>query len=86
MTSVASCTGKPYVDFISKIVASAIHLFLAYYLAVTLDMKMLGISIATTIHLFLRYVIYYIVMKSDKDLNRYFVPISDPKSYEKTGL
>jgi len=49
-------------------------------------MKMLGISIATTIHLFLRYVITYIVMKSDKDLNRYFVPISDPKSYEKTGL
>ena len=49
-------------------------------------MKMLGISIATTIHLFLRYVIAYIVMRSDKDLNRYFVPISDPESYEKTGL
>jgi hypothetical protein len=71
---------------IQTIVASVIHLFLANYLAVTLDMKMLGISIATTIHLFLRYVVAYIVMKSDKDLNRYFVPISDPESYEKTGL
>ncbi len=71
---------------IQTIVASVTHLFLANYLAVTLDMKMLGISIATTIHLFLRYVVAYIVMKSDKDLNRYFVPISDPESYEKTGL
>jgi Na+-driven multidrug efflux pump len=71
---------------IQTIVASVIHLFLANYLAVTLDMKMLGISIATTIHLFLRFVVAYIVMKSDKDLNRYFVPISDPESYEKTGL
>jgi hypothetical protein len=61
-------------------------LFLANYLAVTLDMKMLGISIATSIHLFLRYIVTYIVMKCDDDLNRYFVPFSDPESYDKTGL
>ena len=49
-------------------------------------MKMLGISIATSIHLFLRYIVTYIVMKCDDDLNRYFVPFSDPESYDKTGL
>ena len=49
-------------------------------------MKMLGISIATTIHFFLRYVVAYIVMKLDKDLNRYLVPFSDPETYDKAGL
>ena len=60
------------------LIIKAIHLFLANYLAVTLDMKMLGISIATTIHLFSRYVITCIVMNCDKDLSRFFVPFSDP--------
>lgn len=49
-------------------------------------MKMLGISIATCIHFFTRYVVTYIVMITDKDLNRYFVPFSDPESYSKAGL
>ena len=68
------------------VIASAIHWFLANYLAVTLDMRMLGISISTCIHFIIRYISGYFIMKFDKDLNKFFIPFSDPESYDKAGL
>ena len=49
-------------------------------------MKMLGISIATSLHFFVRYIVSYVIMSFDKDLNKFFIPFSDPESYDKAGL
>ena len=49
-------------------------------------MKMLGIAISTSIHFFIRFITSYIIMKSDPDLSRFFIPFSDPESYNTVGL
>ena len=51
--------GKPRVSMWSTIGASIMHIWIAPYFAVTLNMKMAGLSIATAIHFFLRTVINF---------------------------
>ena len=66
--SFSSSQNKPGYQTTSTISASIIHIFLAKYLAVDQNMKMLGISIATAIHFFLRYFILRTLVHADKDL------------------
>jgi len=69
----------------STIFATVIHIFLAPYLAVTLDMKMLGISIATMIHFIMRFLGNRTICQLDSHLSRSFVSIRDPDSWKDLG-
>lgn len=60
--------GKPQYAMYSTSISSFVHLFLAYYLAVYLDMKMIGVAIASNIHFCCRFAIGYFFASRDKDL------------------
>lgn len=62
-----------------------VHIFLAHHLAVTLDMKMLGISIATAFHFFMRFAGIRILAHTDETLRRSMVPIMDEDSWKDLG-
>mmetsp|Transcript_4761 Transcript_4761/g.8149 ORF Transcript_4761/g.8149 Transcript_4761/m.8149 type:complete len:107 (+) Transcript_4761:604-924(+) len=50
-----SMQGHPEISFYTTGLASIIHWFLAHYLAVTLDLRMYGVALATLVHFFNRY-------------------------------
>lgn len=54
---------------------------LAYYLAITLDMKMTGVAAASAVQFVLRFLFNYTLVKCDKELTKGLIPLKDPISW-----
>ncbi|CDW84612.1 na+-driven multidrug efflux pump [Stylonychia lemnae] len=74
------CSGHRETRFgmVSNIFSSIIHFFLAYLLAITLDLGMFGIAIASCIHFFLRFLVYVVLIAKSERLRASLVSIWDP--------
>jgi multidrug resistance protein, MATE family len=70
----------------ATIFASVVHIYLAPYLAITLNWKMKGIAIATCVHFSCRFLVSYITSLLDSDLKKALVSLSDPDCWDKEGL
>jgi len=77
----AACQGKPRISLFSTAGASIFHWFVAWYLAINLDMKMTGIAIASSLHFVMRFAITVTLVRCDKDLARSIIPLSHPSSW-----
>jgi len=51
-----------------NIIPSIIHWFLAYYLAIEHDMKLVGVAISTSVHFVCRFLVIFACVNYDKDL------------------
>ena len=78
----AGLQGQPRISLFSTGIASIIHVFLANYLAVTLDMRMFGVAIATFIHFFCRFVLAVLYCRLHKDLKKGLIPINHEDSFK----
>lgn len=74
--------GKPIYSLYSTVGASIIHWVLAWFLGVKLDMKMTGVAIASSIHFVFRFIIIYAFLRSDKQAQKCFIPLSHPDSFK----
>ena len=77
-----SLQGKPFVNVINKLFPSLIHIWLAHHLAVTLDMRIRGIAIATLIHFILRFLFAMSYAFYKPELRKGLQPLTHPKSVE----
>lgn len=81
----ATHQGKPRYTLYSTIIASVVHYFLVYYLALDLDMKMTGVALSSGVQFILRTVVLMICCWCDKDLRRSEVSIFHPSSRQDLG-
>lgn len=80
--ALAVSIGKPVYFLISTGGASFLQYALAYYLGVTLDMKIHGVAIASHIHFIARFVITYSLIINDEDARKCLVPLNHPDSFK----
>mmetsp|Transcript_2011 Transcript_2011/g.3558 ORF Transcript_2011/g.3558 Transcript_2011/m.3558 type:complete len:323 (-) Transcript_2011:489-1457(-) len=78
--------GKPIVNIISFGGASIIHFFLAYKLAITYDMKMRGLGIASFVQFFFRFLFAHLFTVNCKDLQRSLIPLFKADSVKDLGV
>ena len=85
MTTFASCQGFPRIGFFSTAGSSIIHWILAYYLAVDLDMKMLGVAIASSVQFFMRFLISFVFCFANPKLRRSMISLTNAESWKNLG-
>jgi len=68
-TQYAQYQGKTWYAFYATLGASVIHWFLAQHLAVTLDMKMMGVAISSCVHFVCRFLIGYACVRCDREIS-----------------
>ena len=84
-TEYANMQGKPQYQLYSTIIATAVHLYLVYYLALDLDMRMHGVAISTGIHFFLRSFFAILFCTFDKNLRRCEISLYNSASHKDLG-
>ena len=70
---------------VSTVGASIFHWFVAYYLAVSCDMRMTGIAIASSLQFVVRALISIVCVYLDKDLEKCLLPILHEDSWKGLG-
>eukprot|EP00347_Sterkiella_histriomuscorum_P010943 403374339 len=73
------CSGHRETRFglASNLIASVIHFFIAYFLAIYLKWEMTGIAIASCIHFVIRFLIYIVCISLSQKVRQSIVPIWD---------
>ena len=65
--------------------ASIFHWVVAWYLAVYLGWKMLGVAIASSLHFVVRFLVSYACVNLDSKLKAGLIPLSDENSWKDLG-
>ena len=84
-TEYANMQGKPQYQLYSTIIASVVHWFLVYYLALDLDLKMFGVALSSGIHFFLRTFFAILFCTFDTKLRRCEISLFDSASRTDLG-
>ena len=68
ITTWSTCQGKPRTTLYTTAGASMFHWCVAYYLGVKLEMKMIGVAIASSLHFLMRFLIAFTIARRDEKL------------------
>ena len=85
-THFATGQGKPRYSLYGTVAGSLVHFVLAPYLSMTLDLKLVGIAISSAVQFVVRGLVVMTCCYCDKDLQRSFVPLRDPRVWTKAGF
>eukprot|EP00356_Strombidium_inclinatum_P007903 CAMPEP_0170482006 /NCGR_PEP_ID=MMETSP0208-20121228/2219_1 /TAXON_ID=197538 /ORGANISM="Strombidium inclinatum, Strain S3" /LENGTH=508 /DNA_ID=CAMNT_0010754799 /DNA_START=8 /DNA_END=1534 /DNA_ORIENTATION=+ len=77
--------GKPIVNLVSIGTASILHFFIAYHLAITWDLKMWGLGIASTIQFMFRFLFAHLYTIYTPELKRGLIPFTAPETFQDWG-